>query len=103
VLRVPSSFRLTLARGITMTCAQAVSHLLASARRWEVRSAGVGAKGKRLYAWAWLGTASPRHHLLIRRHLATGELAFHYCFAPKGQRVSKARLIRAAGRAGRWR
>ena len=39
----------------------------------------------------------PRHHLLIRRHLSTGELAFHYCFVPEGQPVSKARLIRAAG------
>jgi hypothetical protein len=29
--------------------------------------------------------------------LGTGELAFHYCFVPKGQRVSVARLIRAAG------
>jgi hypothetical protein len=50
-----------------------------------------------LDAWAWLATASPRHHLLVRRHLATGELAFHYCFVPEGQPVSKSRLIRAAG------
>src|SRR5260370_1305613 len=66
-------------------------------RRWEVRSAGAGSKGQRWYAWAWLDTASPAHHLLIRRHLKTGELAFHYCFVPKGQRASMARLIRAAG------
>src|SRR5258708_5585690 len=66
-------------------------------RRWEIRSAGAGYKGKRWYAWAWLDTASPAHHLLIRRHLKTGELAFHYCFVPKGQRASMARLIRAAG------
>jgi SRSO17 transposase len=97
VLRVPSSFRLTLARGVTMTCAQAASGLLASARRWEVRSAGQGSKGQRWYAWALLATASPRHHLLIRRHLCSGELAFHYCFAPESQRASMARLIRAAG------
>ena len=42
-------------------------------------------------------TASPRHSLLVRRHLKTGELAFHYCFVPGGQLASKARLIRAAG------
>src|SRR5260221_584242 len=66
-------------------------------RRWEIRSAGAGSKGQRWYAWAWLDTASPAHHLLIRRHLKTGELAFHYCFVPKGQRASMARLIRAAG------
>ena len=42
-------------------------------------------------------TASPGHHLLIRRHRGTGELAFHYCFVPEGQRVSMANLVRAAG------
>jgi SRSO17 transposase len=97
VLRVPSSFRLTLARGVTVTCAQAVTRLLKGTPRWEVRSAGKGSKGERWYAWALVATASSRHHLLIRRHLKTGELAFHYCFVPEGQPVSKARLIRAAG------
>ena len=66
-------------------------------RRWEVRSAGNGSKGERWYAWAWVATASARHHLLIRRHLKTGELAFHYCWVPGGQILTKARLIRAAG------
>jgi hypothetical protein len=51
----------------------------------EVRSAGKGSKGQRWYAWSWLATASPRHHLLVRRHLKTGELAFHYCFVSEGQ------------------
>jgi hypothetical protein len=97
VLRVPSTFRFTLARGITVTCAQAVTRLLNDTRRWEVRSAGAGSKGERWYAWAWLATASPRHCLLIRRHLASGELAYHYCHIPGGQPVSKPRLIRAAG------
>jgi SRSO17 transposase len=97
VLRVRSNFHLTLAPGVTLTCAQAVTRLLAGTCRWEVRSAGTGSKGQRWYAWAWLATASPRHCLLIRRHLATGELAFHFCFVPESQPVSKARLIRAAG------
>ena len=97
VLRVPSSFRLTLAAGTTMTCGQTVTRLLARTRRWEVRSAGAGSKGQRWYAWAWLATASPRHHLLVRRYLSSGELAFHFCYVPEGQPVSKARLIRAAG------
>jgi hypothetical protein len=57
----------------------------------------VGSKGERWYAWAWLATASPRHSLLVRRHLKTGELAFHYCFTPVGRPAFKARLIRAAG------
>jgi SRSO17 transposase len=99
VLRVASSFTLTptLAPGTKMTCADAVKKLLKGKKGWEVRSAGKGSKGERWYAWAWIGTASPRHSLLVRRHLKTGELAFHYCFVPEGQLASKARLIRAAG------
>jgi SRSO17 transposase len=97
VLRVARSFTVTLAAGTTMTCADAVKKLLTGKRAWEVRSAGKGSKGERWYAWAWLATASPGHSLLVRRHLKTGELAFHYCFVPAGQLVSKARLIRAAG------
>ncbi|MGH3125898.1 MAG: IS701 family transposase, partial [Streptosporangiaceae bacterium] len=96
VLRVPSSFRLALPGGVTQTCKQTATRL-DSARRWEIRSAGKGSKGQRWYAWGWLGTASPRHHLLIRRHLATGELAFHYCYLPEGQPVCLSRLVRAAG------
>jgi len=64
---------------------------------WEVRSAGTGSKGQRWYAWTWLGTASARHHLLIRRHLTTSELAFHYCYRPEGQPGSPSRPVRAAG------
>ncbi len=97
VLRVASSFRVTLAGGTAVTCAQAVKTLLAGKRSWEVRSAGKGSKGQRWYAWAWLATASPRHCLLIRRRLTTGELAFHYCHVPEGQLMTKTRLIRAAG------
>ena len=97
VLRVPSNFMITLAAGTKLTCAEAVTALLRHKRRWEIRSAGRGSKGQRWYAWAWIATASPRHHLLIRRHLRTGELAFHYCYVPDGQLLTKARLIRAAG------
>jgi SRSO17 transposase len=96
VLRVASSFTLAAASGIRVTCADAVKKLL-DKKGWEVRTAGQGSKGERWYAWAWIGTTSPQHSLLVRRHLKTGELAFHYCFVPKGQLASKARLIRAAG------
>jgi len=74
VLRVPSNFRITMRSGTVLTCSEAVATLLKHPRRWEIRSAGKGSKGDRWYAWAWLGTASPRHHLLIRRHIRTGEL-----------------------------
>lgn len=97
VLRVSSAFMMLLAAGTRMTCAQAAASLGKHDRRWEVRSAGRGSKGERWYAWAWIATASPRHHLLIRRHLKTGELAFHYCYLPEGRPATKARLIRAAG------
>jgi SRSO17 transposase len=97
VLRVPSNFHLTVARGVKLSCKQAAARFLAGDRRWEVRSAGKGSKGARWYGWAWLATTSPRHYLLIRRHRATGELAFHYCHVPEGQPLSLSRLIRAAG------
>jgi SRSO17 transposase len=97
VLRVPSNFHLTVARGIRLTCKQAATQLAVSCRSWEIRSAGRGSKGARWYAWAWLATISPRHYLLVRRHLATGELAFHYCHVPTGQPLSLSRLVRAAG------
>jgi SRSO17 transposase len=97
VLRVASNFTITLAPGAKVTCAEAVKMLLKDRRRWEVRSAGKGSRGERWYAWAWIATASPRRCLLIRRHLKTGELAFHYCYVPEGQPLTKTRLIRAAG------
>ena len=97
VLRVPSNFRLTLPGGMRLTCADVASRLLKGTRRQEVRSAGKGSKGARWYAWSWLGTASPRHCLLVRRHLKTGELAFHYCHVPAGQTLTMTRLLRAAG------
>jgi len=98
VLRVRSSFHLVLAGGgAAVTCAQASRALGKRSRRWEVRSAGASSKGARWYAWACLATASPRHCLLIRRHLRTGELAYHYCYVPDGRPVTTTRLIRAAG------
>jgi hypothetical protein len=85
VLRVASSFTLTLAAGTVASCADAVKKLLRGKRGWEVRSAGKGARGERWYAWAWLATASPRHSLLVRRHLKTGELAFTTASSPRGR------------------
>ena len=74
-------------------------------RRWEVRSAGRAPRASRWYAWAWIATAPPRGtRLLVRRHLETGELAYHYCFVPMASRAAKTRLItrsRAALASGR--
>jgi SRSO17 transposase len=97
VLRVASTFVIELAADTRMTCAQAVKQLGNDKRRWQIRSAGPGSKGQRWYAWMWIGTAAPRHHLLVRRHLRSGELAFHYCHVPEGQILTITRLIHAAG------
>ena len=42
-----------------------------------------------------MGTASPRHYLLLGGNLASGESAFCYCYVPEGQPVWLSRLIRA--------
>lgn len=95
VLRVPKSFPLHFRDGSTLNCEDAVKKLLRK-KNWETRSAGGGSKGKRWYAWAWI-RVDDRHCLLVRRHLSSGDLAFHYCYTPEGQRVALARLVRAAG------
>ena len=79
VLRVASSFMLTLPGRTKLTCAEAVKQMVRDKRCGEVRAAGKGSQGERWYAWGWIAIALPRHHLLARRHLRTGELAFHYC------------------------
>jgi SRSO17 transposase len=77
-----------------------------SARAWQCVSAGKGAKGHRLYEWAFIrldddpqhrGQAA-QHWLLIRRNHKTGELAFYHCWMPRP--VPLAMLVRVAGR--RW-
>jgi SRSO17 transposase len=97
VLRVARTFLLPLGGGRQLSCAEVVSTQLRARRRWMIASAGAGSKGERDYAWAWIATASPRHWLLIRRHLGTGECAYHYCHIPAGQPGSLHRLITAAG------
>jgi SRSO17 transposase len=95
ILRVPKSFRLTFRDDSVLACEDMVKKLVRKAN-WETRSAGKGSKGERWYAWAWV-KVDDRHCLLVRRHLSSGDLAFHYCYLPEGQRPALARLIRAAG------
>ena len=95
VLRVRKNFYLTFRDESVLACEDAVKKML-RARNWEIRSAGRGSKGERWYAWAWI-MVDDRHCLLVRRHLSSGDLAFHYCYVPEGQRPSLSRLIRAAG------
>ncbi|MBF6303231.1 IS701 family transposase, partial [Nocardia amamiensis] len=72
--------------------------------RWHAMAAGDGAKGPRLYDWAWITLAddhdaSPGHRwLLARRNRTTGKLAYYRCFSTKLPRLGT--LARVAGR--RW-
>ena len=71
------------------------------ARPWQLLSAGAGAKGPRVYAWAWIDiaeTAGEHRWLLIRRNTTNGKLAFYCCFSPT--LVTLAELVCVAGT--RW-
>ena len=99
VLAVPVNFAVTLPSG--RKAAVAAVAAMTPATAWETRSCGRGCKGHRDYEWAWAGTASPRHWVLIRRSLSDpSDLAFYYCHAPEGRPASLPVLIRTAGR--RW-
>jgi SRSO17 transposase len=73
------------------------------AKAWRRLSAGDGAKGPRLYDWAWLPYAGApegwQKGLLIRRKLARPDaFTFYLTLAPAG--TSLAELVRVAGT--RW-
>jgi SRSO17 transposase len=72
------------------------------ARAWQRISAGTGAKGERMYSWAWIESTevvvAGACSVLIRRNDHTGELAFYRCYSPR--RVALAELVGVAGR--RW-
>jgi len=57
VLRVASNFHLTAGDGRAVTAGQLLKTRTLGKRNrwWQVRSAGAGSKGERLYKWAWIG------------------------------------------------
>ncbi len=69
---------------------------------WQQRSAGAGAKGPRIYSWAWIATTEAPEvgscSVLIRRNDTTGELAYYRCYTPTAATLGD--LVRVAGR--RW-
>jgi SRSO17 transposase len=85
VMRVGCAFTVELPSGIRLRADAVVARYLSSpkhkSKRWEICSV-TGSKGERAYAWAWVATTSSQHFLLIRKHLTTGELAYHYRFCP---------------------
>lgn len=74
---------------------EAVARYLAEDDCWHTYAVP-GSKGPRRYRWAWLVTSSDRQSLLIRQHLGTGELAYHYCHISAGWPVQLATLVRVA-------
>jgi SRSO17 transposase len=67
-------------------------------RAWNRLSCGQGAKGPRVYDWALVATAGPRHHLLVRRSIADPtDLAYFYAYVPEGRSMALADLVAIAG------
>jgi SRSO17 transposase len=99
VLRVASTFPLITGDGRSVTAGRLLTTrtLGKRTRWWQVLSAGSGSKGERLYEWAWIQTAGPRHSPLVRKHLTAGDLAFMYCFVPEGRPVTLPDLVAVAG------
>ena len=95
VLAVPKSFTAATAAGPKRADGLAA---LVPAAGWQQISCGDGAKGPRFYDWALIGTASPARHLLVRRPVTGGELAFFTCHPPAGTALSE--LVTVAGT--RW-
>lgn len=99
VFGVPCSFPVTLTSGRRVRADQALK--LVPANGWNRVSCGAGSKGDRTYGWAWIGTASDRHHLLVRRNLTDPtDVAFFYCWVPPGRPATLPALVAIAGR--RW-
>ena len=98
VFAVGCDFTLTTSGQVRMRADQALA--LVEARGWNRRSCGNGSKGRRLYDWAWIATASPRHQLLIRRSISTSELAYYLAYVPDHYVCSLTDLVKVAGT--RW-
>lgn len=94
VLRVGRAFHIRAAPGVKIRTDELVARHTVPAS-WQVCSV-TGSKGERAYAWAFIATTSPRHFLLVRKHLTTGELAYHYCHVPAGRPVVLMSLVRVA-------
>jgi len=94
VMRVGCAFHVDVSPEVKLRADHVVARYVTK-DAWQVCSV-TGSKGERRYAWAWIGTTSPRHYLLIRKHLTTGELAFHYCWVPEDRPVTLMTLVRVA-------
>lgn len=99
VLGVPCSFTIQLNSQLKARADKALN--LVPAKGWTRASCGPGSKGDRLYAWAWIATTSPRHHLLVRRNLNDPtDQAYFYCYVPEPRPITLGVLVTVAGM--RW-
>lgn len=99
VLAVACSHPIQLNRRLKTRADQALSRVPATG--WTRASCGPGSKGDRLYAWAWIVTANPRHHLLVRRNLKDPtDQAYFYCYIPEPRPATLRLLVTVAGM--RW-
>jgi hypothetical protein len=95
VMRVGRAFHVALMPGLGSARAEQMVTRYVGTDAWQVCSV-TGSKGERAYAWAWIATTSPHHFLLIRKHLRTGEFAYHYCHLPAGRSATLMILVRVA-------
>jgi hypothetical protein len=94
-----SILTLTLAPGTKLTFGEAVRRLARHKRGREVRSARKGSKSERWYAWAWIATARPGHHLLLAAISSPASWPFTTTAAtwPERRSCPRTPLIRTAG------
>ncbi len=103
VLAVARNHRVTACPAIGPQRVDQIAATLSS-RAWNRYSAGDGAKGARVYDWAWVAITPPEdetlghHAVLVRRNLSDGELVFYRCWSPTP--VGLPALVRVAGT--RW-
>lgn len=95
MLPVGAAFHAELATGVKLRADAAVAEFACQPESWQIR-AMAGPKGARRYAGAWISTISERHSLLIRKHLTTSELAYHYCYIPTKKPINVTTLVRVA-------
>jgi SRSO17 transposase len=100
VLAIPVNFMITICAGAAPCTVDQAARLVPDTS-WEERSCGKGCKGHRYYQWALLATASPRHHVLLRRHPdRPDQVTYFYVYVPPRYSATPATIIKIAGR--RW-
>ena len=96
VMAIPKNTRITERDGQ----AEVIEGIVPELREhdWQRRACGIGAKGFRVYDWAFTGTGEPDISYMIRRNSGTGELAYYRCHNPRHEPAGE--LVRVAGT--RW-